>query len=76
MTWNHALTYSPSFMGGWQYNSAFVIQFRPETDLETGRFEGKIEHVASHKETRFSSLDQLINFMACVLQEVDDADRS
>lgn len=70
------LAYSPCLMEGWQYKSAFVIQFRPETDIEAGRFEGKIEHVASHKETRFCSLDQVITFIGLVLTEVNDPERS
>jgi hypothetical protein len=28
-------------MEGWQYKAAFVIQFRPETNIEAGRFEGR-----------------------------------
>jgi hypothetical protein len=37
--------YYPFMMEGWQYKAAFVIQFRPETDIEAGRFEGRAEHV-------------------------------
>ena len=53
-----------------QYKAAFVVQFRPETDIEAGRFEGRVEHVASTKATRFHSLDELLSFMASVLIEV------
>ena len=53
-------------MEGWQYKAAFVIQFRPETDIEAGRFEGRVEHVASYKATRFHSLDELLSFIASV----------
>ena len=28
-------------MEGWQYKAAFVIQFREDTDIAAGRFEGK-----------------------------------
>ena len=56
-------------MDQWQYRAAFVIQFRPETDIESGRFEGKIEHVASCKAKRFHSLDELLAFIADVLAE-------
>jgi hypothetical protein len=31
-------------MDGWQHKAAFVIQLRPETDVELRRFEGRIEH--------------------------------
>ena len=45
MTYNLRSQYYPLIMKGWQYNAAFVIQFRPETDIEAGRFEGKVEHI-------------------------------
>ena len=54
-------------MEGRQYKAAFVIQFRPETDIEAGRFEGRVEHIASSKATRFHSLDELLGFIAGVL---------
>jgi hypothetical protein len=57
-------------MDQWQYTAAFVIQFRPETDIESGRFEGKVEHVASCKAKRFHSLDELLAFISEVLTEV------
>jgi len=57
-------------MEGWQYNGAFVIQFAPESDIEAGRFEGRVEHMVSYKATRFHSLDELLVFIANVLREV------
>jgi len=62
-------------MEGWQHKAAFVIQFRPETDTEAGRFEGRVEHIASTKATRFRSLDELIRFIASVLAAVRDSDQ-
>ena len=58
-----------------QYKAAFVVQFRPETDIEAGRFEGRVEHVASYKATRFHSLDELLAFIASVLAEVSNAEQ-
>jgi hypothetical protein len=57
-------------MDGWQHQAAFVIQFRPDTDVELGRFEGRIEHIASSRTIRFQSLDQLLAFIAQVLAQV------
>ena len=57
-------------MDQWQYTGAFVIQFRPETDIEAGRFEGRVEHVATCKAARFHSLEELLAFIADVLAEV------
>jgi hypothetical protein len=57
-------------MQGWQYRAAFVIQFRPESDIEAGLFEGKIEHMTSHKAVRFHSLDEMLEFITGVLSEV------
>jgi len=70
MTYIMRLDYCPLLMELWQYSAAFVVQFRPETDIEAGRFEGRVEHVASSKATRFHSLDELLAFIASVLAEV------
>jgi len=59
-------------MDQWQYKAAFVVQFRPETDIEAGRFEGKVEQVASCKATRFHSLDELLAFIETVLIEITE----
>jgi hypothetical protein len=70
MTYNLPSKYCPTLMEGWQHKAAFVIQFRPETDIEAGRFEGRVEHIASSKATRFHSLEELVGFIASVLNEV------
>ena len=57
-------------MEGPDYRFAFVIQFRPETDVEAGRFEGKVEHIASYEAKRFSSLEELLSFIVRMLSEV------
>ena len=56
-------------MEGPDYRFAFVIQFRPETDVDAGRFEGKVEHIASYEATRFSSLEELLSFIIRMLSE-------
>jgi hypothetical protein len=61
-------------MEGWQQKAAFVIQLRPETDIEAGQFVGRVEHVASCRAARFHSLDELLRFMAAVLEEVKSGD--
>lgn len=60
-------------MNGWQYTSAFVIQFRPETELEAERCAGRVEHVASSRAAHFSSLAELLAFLSRVLTEVHDS---
>jgi hypothetical protein len=62
-------------MEGWQHKAAFVIQLRPETDIEAGRFEGRVEHIASTRATRFQSLDDLLGFIAGMLNEVRKQDQ-
>lgn len=57
-------------MDGWEHKAAFVIQFRPETDVEAGRFKGRIEHIPSSRAIRFQSLDQLLVFIGEVLAGV------
>ena len=48
---------------------AFVVQFRAEAEVERGPFVGRVEHVVSGEATRFSSLEELVAFMARVLAE-------
>jgi hypothetical protein len=73
MTYSTGANYYPFMMERWQYKAAFVVQFRPETDIEAGQFEGRVEHVASHQAARFHSLDELLSFMASLLAEVANA---
>jgi hypothetical protein len=75
MTFDATLEYCPLFMEGWQHKAAFVVQFRSETDIQAGQFEGRIEHIASTKATRFHSLDELLTFIANVLATIRDSDR-
>ena len=63
-------------MDGWQTKAAFVILFRADADVDAGRFEGKVEHVATCQATRFHSLDELLAFMAAVLAQVRDTKNS
>ena len=49
---------------------AFVVQFRAETDVERGRFVGRVEHVVSGQATHFDSLEELLAFIARVLTQV------
>ena len=60
-------------MEKWRYKAAFVIQLRQESDIEAGRFEGRVEHIESYKATRFHSLDELVSFIANVLPEEQNA---
>ena len=62
-------------MEGWQHKLAFVIQFRPETDIEARRFEGRVEHIPSCKAARFNSLDELLTFIASALSEVSNTEK-
>ena len=75
MTYTARSDYCPFLMEQWQHKAAFVIQFRPETDIEAGRFEGRVEHIASYKAMRFHSLDELLGFIASVLAEIRNTDQ-
>ncbi len=74
MTVKRVPDYCLFLMEGWQHKAAFVIQFGPETDIEAGRFEGRVEHFTSTRATRFHSLDELLVFIANVLAEVRNSD--
>lgn len=62
-------------MDDWQYKAAFVIQFRPETDIQVGRFEGRVEHIPSSRSVRFHALEELLAFIAGVLTEANNAEK-
>lgn len=63
-------------MEGWQSKAAFVIQFRETTDVDAGRLEGKVEHIASYRAARFASIDELLAFIGRVLRDIKDLDAS
>lgn len=75
MTRDGAPEYCSPLMEGWQHKLAFVIQVRTEADIQAGRFEGRVEHIASTRTMRFHSLDELVRFIAEVLAEVRDSDQ-
>jgi hypothetical protein len=55
-------------MSGWPHTGAFVVQLRPQTDIKAGRFEGRVEHVASSQAMHFESLDELLSFLDRILK--------
>ena len=52
------------------HKTAFVIRLDPNSDIESGRIEGKVEHVASFRTKRFHSLEELLSFLGCALKDV------
>jgi hypothetical protein len=62
-------------MERWQQKLAFVIQFRSETDVDAGRFDGRVEHIVSGEQTRFHSLEELLDFIGHVLRTVQDEEQ-
>src|SRR4029077_9808919 len=75
MSYSTRATYYPFMMEGWQYKAAFVIQFRPETNIEAGRFEGRVEQVASQKASRFHSFDELLRFTESVVTKAPHSEQ-
>ena len=63
-------------METWQSKAAFVVQFRENTDIQAGRLEGKVEHIASYESARFHSVDELLAFMARVLTAIKETGTS
>jgi hypothetical protein len=49
---------------------AFVVQFRTETEVAQRHMVGRVEHVVSGQAAHFSSLEELLAFMARVLATV------
>jgi len=52
------------------HKTAFVIRFDSNADIESGRIEGRVEHVASYRAKRFHCLEELLSFVDRVLKEV------
>ena len=50
--------YSHLMIRGWQHKGSFVLKFKPETDVVSGKFEGRIEHVGSGETIRFASPEE------------------
>ena len=50
---------------------AFVVQFRVDADVKAGRYAGRVEHVVSGQTAHFYSLEDLLGFIARVLDQVD-----
>ena len=73
MTGAGTARYCALSMDGSQTRAAFVVQFRESTDIRAGRLEGKVEHIASFRSARFYSVDELLAFIASVLEESTDA---
>jgi prophage DNA circulation protein len=41
----------------------FVIQVRPDVDLDRGIFSGRVEHVDSGQSARFRNVEELLAFV-------------
>jgi len=50
----------------------FVIQIRPDADLERGVFQGRIEHMDSSQSIHFRTVEELVAFIQRHLQTRDD----
>ena len=70
MTRQSEFGYLQSVMNDWQYNNAFVIQFRSGIEIGEGQFAGRIEHVASCMTTQFHSLEEFTAFVAQIIDHV------
>lgn len=57
-------------MNGWQHRGSFVIKFPADSDVDSGRFSGRIEHVGSGQTARFDSPAELFEFLHGVLRKV------
>jgi hypothetical protein len=56
-------------MNGFQHSGAFVVQFRAGSDFESGRIEGRVEHIASGESARFNSAAALLAIFARLITE-------
>jgi len=57
-------------MVGFQQAGAFVVQFRPSTDFDSRRVEGRVEHIASGMTAYFTSTGELLDVLAQLWKNV------
>ena len=53
-------------------NRASVVQFRTPPPGVPGSYEGRVEHLVSGQEARFSSFEELLAFMLRILAAVQE----
>jgi hypothetical protein len=56
------------------HTRAFVLQLDPGIDPGAGRFEGRVEHVATGRAARFASPGDLLAFVALALTKPQSPD--
>ena len=52
---------------------SFLVHLRTDDDIAGGRVVGRVEHVPSGDAAHFQSIDELLSFMATLLDAHDDA---
>jgi hypothetical protein len=57
----------PTDQSALSVHRAFVVQLREQSDVEHGRWAGRVEHVTSGQATHFQSLEELLTFIAEIL---------
>ncbi len=50
-------------LGALPTNRAFVLQFRQQADVNSGRVDGRIEHITSGRAGLFHTLEELVSFV-------------
>jgi hypothetical protein len=61
--------YRSGVRNDWSIAGAFVLHLGPGTNIGYGRLEGRVEHVASTRSARFSSLEELLRALQTLLDE-------
>lgn len=52
---------------------SFLVHLRTDADIPGGRVVGRVEHVPSGDAAHFQSIDELLSFMAALLDADQDA---
>ena len=69
MTSTQGRRYRSGVRNDWSIAGAFLLQLGAGTDIGYGRLVGRIEHVASTRSARFSSLEELLRALQTLLDE-------
>ena len=52
----------------------YVVQLRPDIDVNAGQFEGRIEQIDSGRSAHFRSIQEFLAFIAASIQPNDASD--
>ena len=63
------MPHAPNDPSALSVHTAFVVHFRRNTDIAHDRIAGRVEHVVTGQRQQFASLEELLRFIAQILND-------